>query len=76
MHPKYQNGEWDEARVFMEFLKSFEPDESKRDGKVRFSVSLSNFVDPGPHRKLWGGVMHVRDANQASQVSPASILLP
>lgn len=33
-HPKYKNGEWDEQQVFMEFLKSFEPDESKRDGKV------------------------------------------
>lgn len=33
-HPKYKNGEWDEARVFKEFLKSFEPDEDKRDGKV------------------------------------------
>lgn len=33
-HPKYKNGEWDEAQVFTEFLKSFEPDEAKRDGKV------------------------------------------
>lgn len=33
-HPKYKNGEWDETQVFQEFLKSFEPDESKRDGKV------------------------------------------
>jgi len=33
-HPKYKNGEWDENQVFMEFLKSFEPDEAKRDGKV------------------------------------------
>lgn len=33
-HPKYKNGEWDEQQVFTEFLKSFEPDESKRDGKV------------------------------------------
>jgi len=33
-HPKYQNGEWDEVKVFQEFLKTFEPDESKRDGKV------------------------------------------
>ena len=33
-HPKYKNGEWDEQRVFTEFLKSFEPDEAKRDGKV------------------------------------------
>lgn len=33
-HPKFQNGEWDQKRVFEEFLKSFEPDESKRDGKV------------------------------------------
>jgi len=33
-HPKYNNGEWDEAQVFTDFLKSFEPDETKRDGKV------------------------------------------
>jgi len=33
-HPKYKNGEWDEQQVFTDFLKSFEPDESKRDGKV------------------------------------------
>lgn len=33
-HPKYKNGEWDENQVFTDFLKSFEPDESKRDGKV------------------------------------------
>lgn len=33
-HPKYKNGEWDENQVFLEFIKSFEPDESKRDGKV------------------------------------------
>lgn len=33
-HPKYKNGEWDESQVFTEFLKSFEPDEAKRDGKV------------------------------------------
>ena len=28
---------------------------------------------PGPHRKLWGLVMHARDAYQASQVYPGSI---
>jgi len=33
-HPKYKNGEWDEARVFKEFLNTFEPEEDKRDGKV------------------------------------------
>ena len=33
-HPKYKNGEWDETQVFTEFLKSFEPDVAKRDGKV------------------------------------------
>ncbi len=33
-HPKYKSGEWDENQVFEEFLKSFEPDENKRDGKV------------------------------------------
>ena len=33
-HPKYKNGEWDENRVFQEFLNSFEPDEKQRDGKV------------------------------------------
>ena len=33
-HPKYKSGEWDEARVFKEFLNTYEPDEDKRDGKV------------------------------------------
>ena len=33
-HPKFKSGEWDEVRVFEEFLKTFEPDESKRDGRV------------------------------------------
>ncbi|XP_002166534.1 calcyphosin-like protein isoform X1 [Hydra vulgaris] len=33
-HPKYKNGQWDENRVFQEFLNSFEPDEKLRDGKV------------------------------------------
>lgn len=33
-HPKYQNGEWTEKQCFEEFLKAFEPDESKRDGQV------------------------------------------
>ena len=35
-HPKYKNGEWDENQVFAQFLNAFEPDESKRDGKVLF----------------------------------------
>jgi len=33
-HPKYKNGEWEEIDVFNAFLKSFEPDEATRDGKV------------------------------------------
>jgi len=33
-HPKYQNGEWTEKQCFEEFLKSFEPDEARRDGQV------------------------------------------
>jgi len=33
-HPKYKNGEWDETQVFTAFLNTFEPDETKRDGKV------------------------------------------
>merc|ERR1711979_6845 len=33
-HPKYKNGQWDEHKVFEEFLKTFEKDESKRDGRV------------------------------------------
>ena len=33
-HPKYKNGEWSEEQVFKEFLESFEPDPSSRDGKV------------------------------------------
>ena len=37
-HPKYKNGEWDEARVFKEFLNTFEPEEDKRDGKVSLGV--------------------------------------
>lgn len=39
-HPKYKNGEWDETQVFTEFLKSFEPDECKRDGKVLITFIL------------------------------------
>ena len=42
-HPKYKNGEWDESQVFAEFLKSFEPDESKRDGKVTFNFPCMLF---------------------------------
>ena len=34
-HPKYMNGEWTERQCFEEFLKNFEPDESKRDGQVK-----------------------------------------
>ena len=34
-HKKYKNGDWDASQVFEEFLKIFEPDPSKRDGKVR-----------------------------------------
>lgn len=33
-HPKYLNGEWTERQVFEDFLKSFEPDEKLRDGRV------------------------------------------
>ncbi|XP_064625670.1 calcyphosin-like protein [Lineus longissimus] len=33
-HPKYLNGQWEEKQVFEDFLKTFEPDESQRDGKV------------------------------------------
>lgn len=33
-HPKYKNREWTEEQVFKEFLNSFEPDPSSRDGKV------------------------------------------
>ncbi|KAI8509274.1 PREDICTED: calcyphosin-like protein [Branchiostoma belcheri] len=33
-HPKYKNGEWTEKECFEEFLKTFEPDASKRDGRV------------------------------------------
>ena len=40
-HPKYQNGEWTEKQCFDEFLKHFEPDESRRDGEVSY---LINFV--------------------------------
>lgn len=43
-HPKYKNGEWDESQVFAEFLKSFEPDESKRDGKVTFNFHCMLFL--------------------------------
>lgn len=40
-HKKYKNGEWDENKVFEEFLKSYEPDPAKRDGKVRITTRLS-----------------------------------
>jgi len=40
-HPKYQNGEWTEKQCFEEFLKSFEPDEARRDGQV----TLDEFMD-------------------------------
>jgi len=43
-HPKYKNGEWEEADVFNEFLKTFEPDESKRDGKVTEEEFLNYYA--------------------------------
>jgi len=43
-HPKYKNGEWDENQVFMEFLKSFEPDEAKRDGNVTEEEFLNYYA--------------------------------
>jgi len=43
-HPKYKNGEWDEERVFKEFLGKFEPDESKRDGKVTEEEFLNYYA--------------------------------
>jgi len=42
-HPKYLNGEWDERRVFQEFLKSFEPDEASRDGKVTLDEFMAYY---------------------------------
>lgn len=33
-HPNYKNGKWTEQQCLENFLNSFEPDESKRDGKV------------------------------------------
>ena len=40
-HPKYKNGEWTETQCFNDFLKTFEPDEARRDGQV----SLDEFTD-------------------------------
>lgn len=42
-HKKYKNGEWDEKQVFEEFLKSFEPDPAKRDGKVWITADARTY---------------------------------
>eukprot|EP00794_Sanderia_malayensis_P008213 gene8213-9093_t len=50
-HPKYLNGEWTEGQVFNEFLKTFEPDEASRDGRVtldeftNYYAGVSNSID-------------------------------
>jgi Ca2+-binding EF-hand superfamily protein len=33
-HPKYKSGEWTAKQVFEHFLNAYEPDPSKRDGRV------------------------------------------
>ncbi|CAH1243626.1 CAPSL [Branchiostoma lanceolatum] len=43
-HPKYKNGEWTENQCFEEFLKTFEPDSSKRDGSVTFEEFLNYYA--------------------------------
>lgn len=54
-HPKYMNGEMTETQVFTEFLKSFEPDPEKRDGKVteeeflNYYAGVSASVDNDAH---------------------------
>lgn len=42
-HPKYQNGEWTEAQVFKEYLKSFESS-SHPDGKVTYEEFLNYYA--------------------------------
>lgn len=43
-HPKFQNGDMTEKEIFNEFLKTFEPDESKRDGKVTKEEFLNYYA--------------------------------
>ena len=38
-HPKYKSGEMTKQQVFTEFLKSFEPEGSNKDGTVSFTES-------------------------------------
>ena len=43
-HPKYKSGEWDANQVYAEFLKAFEPNASKRDGKVTLEECLAYYA--------------------------------
>lgn len=39
--PRYQNGSMNKEQIYADFMKNFEPDEAKRDGKV----TLEEFID-------------------------------
>lgn len=43
-HPKFQNGDMTKEQIFNEFLKTFEPDESQRDGKVKYEEFLNYYA--------------------------------
>jgi len=43
-HPKFQNGDMTEAQIFNEFLKTFEPEPEKRDGKVTKEEFLNYYA--------------------------------
>jgi len=43
-HPKFQNGDMTKEQIFNDFLKTFEPDEAKRDGKVTYEEFLNYYA--------------------------------
>lgn len=57
-HPKVMNGEWTEKQCLENFLNNFEPDESKRDGKVtheefvNYYAGVSASIDNDAHFDL------------------------
>lgn len=44
-HPKYKNGEMTEKEVFEEFLKTFEPNDDRKDGKVSEALCGGLYLD-------------------------------
>jgi len=43
-HPKYKSGEWTAKQVFESFLNQYEPDKSKRDGRVTYEEFLNYYA--------------------------------